>query len=495
MPCARRSPARALTVGVTSAAAMLLGCLRPCAPAVSEDENSEEMSMEEITALCEEGTIADETLVFIDGMEDWATFGEIKYDLNWEDDSDDDEESPGYTTLYYSTGDTEDGNSDEIDMREVMRLMEEDVIVDETMVFCDGMDDWDTFEVVKYMLNWDGVYGDEDEEEGESGPPSEIYYETADGDNVEVTIEEARELVSQGVITPETKVWAENLDDWTPLAECAESLGLGDGGGEEEATAEGVEEGDPHPGAAETSVPAEAPTPAAKPKAAIPKGKIGFKKSKKGPPPGHHSSAGMSNTEQAEFFLKKFNRHDDVTRPKVMILRKEFESFDTKNQGELEEDQAMRMLEARGEAKSLREIRSMVADIDIDKNRCYHARIKYVGKSQSCMVTGGTAEPLPPLCPLALRRHRKLSFLEWCCAILDKSWEELHSEVEVEVVVVETDEEKAARAEMRRQAALSSSADAAAAEAEAENAKAQAEAEEKAAGACTINRPLITMHD
>ena len=118
---------------------MLLGCLRPCAPAVSEDENSEEMSMEEITALCEEGTIADETLVFIDGMEDWATFGEIKYDLNWEDDSDDDEESPGYTTLYYSTGDTEDGNSDEIDMREVMRLMEEDVIVDETMVFCDGM--------------------------------------------------------------------------------------------------------------------------------------------------------------------------------------------------------------------------------------------------------------------------------------------------------------------------------------------------------------------
>ena len=50
---------------------------------------------------------------------------------------DDGEEGEGgYTTLYYQI--SEDENSDEIDMTEVVRLMDEGEITDETLCFCDG---------------------------------------------------------------------------------------------------------------------------------------------------------------------------------------------------------------------------------------------------------------------------------------------------------------------------------------------------------------------
>ena len=119
----------------------------------------------------------------------------------------------------------------------------------------------------------------------------------------------------------------------------------------------------------------------------------------------------MTNSEQAEYFLRKFNRHGDINRPKVMILKKEFEVFDDRPggpHGELEEDQAMRLLESRGEAHTLKEIRAMVESIDLDQNH-------------------------------------KLSFLEWACAIFKKSWVDLHSDIAVEVVVGESAEELAAR--------------------------------------------------
>jgi hypothetical protein len=80
------------------------------------------------------------------------------------------------------------------------------------------------------------------------------------------------------------------------------------------------------------------------------------------------------------------------------------------------------MLEARGEAKSLKEIRLLVQDIDLDRNH-------------------------------------KLSFLEWACAIFAKSWEELHSEVVVEVNIQETEAEKAARGRAEQQRELARQAD------------------------------------
>ena len=67
----------------------------------------------------------------------------------------------------------------------------------------------------------------------------------------------------------------------------------------------------------------------------------------------HSSIVKESLEDQAEFFLRKFNRHDNVDRAAVMKLRSEFEKFDTFGKRELDDTQAMRMLEARGQPHSL----------------------------------------------------------------------------------------------------------------------------------------------
>jgi len=95
-----------------------------------------------------------------------------------------------------------------------------------------------------------------------------------------------------------------------------------------------------------------------------------------------------TSTHQAEFFLAKFSRHG-VSRDEVSLLLQQFQKFDAKKQGELEEDEALHLLEFRGETKTSRELRTMVADIDKDKNH-------------------------------------KLSFLEFACAVLTRSWQTLH---------------------------------------------------------------------
>ncbi len=56
----------------------------------------------------------------------------------------------------------------------------------------------------------------------------------------------------------------------------------------------------------------------------------------------------------------------------------------------MQEHEALRLLENRHETKTFKELRQMVIDIDIDQNR-------------------------------------ELSFLEWACAIFNKSWAQLHT--------------------------------------------------------------------
>jgi len=97
-----------------------------------------------------------------------------------------------------------------------------------------------------------------------------------------------------------------------------------------------------------------------------------------------------TSQNQAEFFLLRFEVDGGVSRSFVYELLEQFQKFDSKKSGELEEDEAMRMLEARGETKTFKELRQMVSDIDLDKNR-------------------------------------KLCFLEWCCAVFKKSWQVLHT--------------------------------------------------------------------
>jgi tetrahydromethanopterin S-methyltransferase subunit H len=67
----------------------------------------------------------------------------------------------------------------------------------------------------------------------------------------------------------------------------------------------------------------------------------------------------------------------------------EFNRFDLQKRGELDDHEAMMLLESRGETKTAVELRQMVKDIDKDGN------------------------------------HR-VSFVEWCCAVYDKPYNALN---------------------------------------------------------------------
>ena len=87
----------------------------------------------------------------------------------------------------------------------------------------------------------------------------------------------------------------------------------------------------------------------------------------------------------------------------MIELKAEYAKFDEKNVGELEMDQAMRLLESRHETKTYTELKELLNDIDKNNNN-------------------------------------KLSLLEWLCAFYNKSWEKLNeqdAEVDVEAIKAE----------------------------------------------------------
>lgn len=83
-------------------------------------------------------------------------------------------------------------------------------------------------------------------------------------------------------------------------------------------------------------------------------------------------------------------RWKDINRVDISERLKEFKKFDLNKTGELEENHTMMLLESRGETKTAVELRAMVAEIDKDHNH-------------------------------------SVNFLEWCCAIYNKSWEDTNN--------------------------------------------------------------------
>eukprot|EP01092_Planopodium_desertum_P005003 TRINITY_DN21287_c0_g1_i2.p1 TRINITY_DN21287_c0_g1~~TRINITY_DN21287_c0_g1_i2.p1 ORF type:complete len:342 (-),score=112.37 TRINITY_DN21287_c0_g1_i2:100-1125(-) len=139
-----------------------------------------------------------------------------------------------------------------------------------------------------------------------------------------------------------------------------------------------------------------------------------------------------TTSQQAEFFLLKFSSAG-VEREELMELKEQFSKYDKRHTGELEEDEAMQLLEARGDTHTFKELRAKVSEIDLDKNR-------------------------------------NLSFLEWACFVFNKSWVELHSK-SVDPAALKAAMERAAKADAEYAAKR-------AAKEEAEK-KAKAAAEEK----------------
>jgi len=94
---------------------------------------------------------------------------------------------------------------------------------------------------------------------------------------------------------------------------------------------------------------------------------------------------------QENYFLIKFPDMNEASHRKALtILRQQFDLFDSHKLGELQEDEALQLMEHRGETKTFKELRKMISGYDLDHNH-------------------------------------KLGFLELACVLFGKSWADLHS--------------------------------------------------------------------
>ena len=72
--------------------------------------------------------------------------------------------------------------------------------------------------------------------------------------------------------------------------------------------------------------------------------------------------------EQMELILWKFGAAHSITREEITERLNEFLKFDRSNTGELEENEALQLLEYRGDTRTFRELRTLVAEMDLDNN-------------------------------------------------------------------------------------------------------------------------------
>ncbi len=96
--------------------------------------------------------------------------------------------------------------------------------------------------------------------------------------------------------------------------------------------------------------------------------------------------------QQRELFLWKFK---DVTREQIKEEFNAFVKHDIKKEGQLDEHEALMLLEHRDMAHTATELRTLLAQIDKDKDR-------------------------------------HVNFLEWCCFFFKKDWDELNCFVDEE---------------------------------------------------------------
>jgi ankyrin repeat protein len=120
--------------------------------------------------------------------------------------------------LHYA--DAESGErSDELDIAEVRALIAAGTITDETLVWADGMDEWQPLSECRH--NFAGLDQDDDAADAsEAGALySTLHYETADGPSDEISTAQVAGLLADGSLTEETLVWIEGMAEWTPLSE------------------------------------------------------------------------------------------------------------------------------------------------------------------------------------------------------------------------------------------------------------------------------------
>jgi hypothetical protein len=93
---------------------------------------SEEVSVSQIDALIEAGTISEATMVWSEGWDDWQSLGEARDKLAG---------VVATTTFMYDT-DGDGTPSEEVSVSQIDALIEAGTISEATMVWSEGWDDW-----------------------------------------------------------------------------------------------------------------------------------------------------------------------------------------------------------------------------------------------------------------------------------------------------------------------------------------------------------------
>ena len=193
-----------------------------------EEEQSDELAVAEVQALLDSGEINGATRGWTDGMDDWAPLSECagKFGLVLDGGEGTPPEPSGrlYYTLVDDDGDEE--QSDEVAAAEVQALIEGGQLSGATKVWADGMDDW--VPLSECASRWGlvlpaGAAGAGAEAEAEA---AKLHYTIVDEDgdeeqSDEVAAAEVQALIDSGQVTGATRVWADGMDDWAPLSECA----------------------------------------------------------------------------------------------------------------------------------------------------------------------------------------------------------------------------------------------------------------------------------
>lgn len=247
-----------------------------------DDEQTDAIDQSQLKALVEAGDISDQSRIWCTGLDDWTPLGECKFLFPALDGVD--SAYLNHKSLYYSTGD-DDSENVEISIAAFRELLASGTVTPATKVWAEGMDEWAEFSSVEHMFSTGDDTSDSLEIYYETAPdvpveagvsaavlkallddgklhagmdthvwaegmdgwaplshvadqfapfagsavPLVAYYEvTEDEPSDAIGIDAFKLAVEQGTITPTTKVWAEGMAEWLPLAECRAKFGLGD---------------------------------------------------------------------------------------------------------------------------------------------------------------------------------------------------------------------------------------------------------------------------
>ena len=249
-----------------------------------DDEQTDAIDQMQLKALVEAGDISDQSRIWCTGLDDWTPLGECKFLFPALDGVD--SAYLNHKSLYYSTGD-EDSANVEVTIAAFRALLADgdSGVTPATKVWAEGMDEWAEFSSVEHMFSAGNEGSDSLEIYYETAPdvpaeagvtaavlkamlddgklhagmdthvwaegmdgwaplshvadqfapfaggavPLVAYYEVAEDEPSDaVGIDAFKLAVEQGTIKPTTKVWAEGMAEWLPLAECRAKFGLGD---------------------------------------------------------------------------------------------------------------------------------------------------------------------------------------------------------------------------------------------------------------------------